>query len=456
MRSKGSLAGRLGSFGGALALLVSTAAAQALPPHPGNSWIVAHNRGLAFGVAGSLQGGIYPSHGIYPVNEGTQLAIRFTMPAAATVQAVRLNAFRKGDPGNLQVVLYPNDPATDQPDETAPLDMAEYQAVTGWQSIALPQAPSLAQGGVYHLLIRAASGPFSSAHSVAYLTTLSRFPVPFQAGQPSAADERRSFYDPKLALMSRTLTPPGFFTPWHVENMFDGINPLFALEGPSGSLLGWPYDDHQEPVITSTAWYGQAFELDPGESIEFDYVAMFTRGRKNSQTDKLFLDVYDATAGSVLATAVLIDPAGVTSLTTGRSHWFGVRFPAPLLIAAAGSPRTFYLVLRAEPLMVRTGHGYVFARERSTIDGDPSTLPTYRRARSYAVASGDSGASYTALPDSDTPFILAKLSGSHPIGFYDEGEFENALGHDTRTAQAGEVITMGLTMRNVGPVTGDI
>lgn len=427
---------------------------------------VAENRAVAFAIGGSIPGGAFRGHGVYEIDAPTKrFSVRFTMPATRTVTAVQLYGMKNGAPGTLRLRVYPDDPLTAQPDLSALLGSTNFSVQTGWQRIPLPSQPTLVQSNAYHLVVEPAPGasPFNDLNKASYFTAVSRFPVPFQPN-PAPPQGFDSFYDPALTLMYSDGTPPGLVAQWHPEGTLDGIDPIYVLECSDGSVLGWPYEDHQEPLVNASNWYGQALHLAPGETLSFNYVAVFTRGRKGTQTDKLMLDVIDANSGQTLTSVVVLDPVfGTASLTINRSHWFGVSLP-PQVLQGGASGRTFYLMLRGEP-PTATGarpYGYVFSLETSSLDYPASVLPTYRFDQSYAVQSHDGGVHIEPLYKADSGFMLASLAGPTPIASYDEGMVSydptgpDPLVPDVRVAPAGATLVFAGTVRNIGTATGDI
>jgi len=438
------------------------AAAASLPAYgqggscrqPPSSEVVLDHRLTMLWPAGSPPPTGDPMIGVYRIDSGNDRAsYRFTAPEDQTVGSVWIHVRKSTLPpsGRLRVSMKEDVNGLPFPPGTIP-SLGVFQPVTGWQEVPLAQTVSLTACDVYHAVIEPETpADFDATQFVELLTIVSRYPLAYQAEDPSTS-EFRSFFDLELAFMYEE-PPDPLLSQWIDPGLV--FRPFFAIQCTDGTLFGQPYDKHNEPHILGDFVWGQTITI--ATAITVDHVAVFVRDEPGGD-DKLQAEIHDPalppTSNPIATTIVVENPPSATN----RAHWFGgvLRDSQQQPVEITLQPGAYYLILRSVP-QDGPATGFYVSMVDSTLPVPLGNLdPTYGDSTSHAIFSPDGGASFFSVPGApDMAFILSNLEDpvDSAYGIFDEGNVFHADGKEALEASPGETLTFSMVTRNIGATT---
>jgi hypothetical protein len=408
-----------------------------------NPNFVAYNR---YGVRYTTDDPEVPPYKYHPVlsidDMGKKACIRFTSPCFNPVQNIWIYSWVEGAPGQIKVSLKDDNGAGYPVKESVP-ESTVTTITKGWQQFALDISKTLWRGKVYHIVVEPENGTFDSNNYLELIASVSRQPIPFQPYCKSS--QPISYYDLNLSYLFDD-GQDMFIIQRHVFSidLMRAINPIFAVEYDDGTVIGQPYDTHEEYSISRNDYFGQAIELEVETTI--NYVAFFVCGETHVRpADHLWFDLYSEVNGNVIPiiqNVKLIDKNAI--IYSQRTHWFGTMIPSTIKLA----PKVpYYFVLKSPGSYPSAG--YKISMERSTLStAGLGNVPTFFMRTSYGIYSSDAGITFQCLDeDCDTGFLLGHLEGDDPqlpIAVFDE---MNVI---PTTAKEKQILSMPMTNRNIG------
>lgn len=411
------------------------------------------NRNAILCIGSSCPGPLGSNLGRFRIDSGEKRAsLRFTSPAELGIRAIWIYAVDATAQGRTRVTLADDEDGLPSPAPTPSSVVLRMRP--GWQRVELPAGgiKKLRRCQVYHVLIAPDDPQHFGAHGLVELvTTVSRFPVPWQPRVPGS-DGLNPFLDLELAFLFQD-SKAGLLARWEANHFNYG--PIFALETTGGSAFGQPYNELIFPVALGEQRLGQRIPIPSSASapIPVNYVAVFSERLQQYGTDRLFVDVHDEAAGRVLASAQVIGPSeGVIN----RAHWFGGA------IAGGGiellAEHVYSFLLRSDNGGANP-FGHELAALRSTLLLPAGVEdPTYGGSESHVVLTPDGGRSF--FPHAgrpDTPILLAQRADpGECLCIYDEGGVYHANNTAALTATPGEPLRFTSVLRNIGSTPGDL
>ena len=408
-----------------------------------NPNFVAYNR---YGIRYTLDAPEVPPYQYQPIfsidDMGKKACIRFTSPCFNTVQNLWIYSWVEGSPGQVKVSLKDDNGGGYPVKENVP-ESTVTTLTKGWKLIALDLPKTLKRAEVYHIVVEPEKCAFNSNNYVELLASVSRQPIPFQPYCKSS--QPISYYDLNLSY----LFDDGhgmFIIQRHVisTDVMRAINPIFAVEYDDGTVIGQPYDTHEEYSIEGNDYFGQAIELEKETTI--NYVAFFVSGENHVRpADHLWFDLYSDVNGNlipIIQNVKFVDKNSI--LYNERTHWFGTMIPAIIKLA----PKVLYYFVLKSPGS-NPNSGYKISMDRSTLSAAGlGTIPTFYMRKSYGIYSSDSGTTFQCLDeDGDTGFLLGHLEGEDPqlpIAVFDEMNIIPTI------AKEKQILSMPMTNRNIG------
>lgn len=397
-----------------------------------------------------------PTTGVYRIDEGDKRAsYRFTAPEDQTVASVWIHIGTTTLPpsARLRVELMHDEDGLPVPLQTTPGPAdALFQPVAGWQKVQLTQSAEITACDVYHVLLEPGTPSHFNATLGQYvdlLTIVSRYPLAYQAEDPSTS-EFRSFFDLDHAFMFED-PPLPMLSQWIVGDFV--LRPFFAIQCSDGTLFGQPYDVHSEPKVLGAFVWGQKIVV--SSTLTINHVAIFARIAAGTADDKLQAELYDAsvTPASLMAQSIVVNNR---PSVMNRAHWFGGRLQTPegTPIDPQLQPGTYYLIVRSVPQEM-TPKGYLVSMVDSTLPVPQGNLdPTYGDTASHAIFSPNGGTSWFAVPGApDMAFMLSNLNdpATSAFGIFDEGHVRHTNSDVALTAIPAETLLFTMVTRNIGP-----
>lgn len=417
---------------------------------PPSTEIVLQNRSTVFWIGGHPILMASPTLGLFRIDSADRrVSLRFRSSVQGILDSVWIYLHEVTVTGGAQLQMSVKTDQNGMPVPPGPVTAsASFTPQAGWQRVTIPGPLELKKCDVYHIVLEpVTAASFTADEYVEFTTLVSRYPLEYQAEDPSSPAED-SFYDLQLAFMFQD-PPDPLVTQWK-EDHYQFL-PIFTIECADGTRFGQPYETQDRQLILGNSLWGQQIAVDQQTTV--NYVAAFVEGLQGGDG---FLDaeIYSVSSVTPLrSTRIVRNRPGVTN----RAHWFGGSFePIDL------PPGSYYLMLRSVPDTgpSTTTKGYLVSACRSVLPaGLGGEDGTYGSGDSHVVFSPDGGSTFFTQPGRpDMGFLLGNLTStlSNPFAIFDEGGVYHSDNSAALVASPGEFATYRIEPRNIGPIAGQL